>query len=192
MNQEFQKKYTISTPTVEENLANNGFKDLPKPIMDYIKTNKQGRICMDELPTSLQIGARKTTIKKILLQGNVLQQGFEIGMLAIPAGEGIQLHTHLNDGEKYMVLSPNSSFQITGEEEPSTENICGIGQKHGIEPGQEDITILNIKVAKEILKHIDLNEITPENIFSNNIQVKLEELSNEFKINTKLEENQRN
>lgn len=182
------KEYIVTKKTVEERLAENGFKNLPENILEYIKDSKQGIISIDELPETLRIGNGNKTIKKVLLEGNVAKEGFEIGMLAIPEGEGIKSHNHLKDGEKYMVITDGGSFKIIGEKEQTRENTCGIRGNHGIEPGQEDIVILNIKVAEEIINEIDWNEITPEKIFSKEVQTKLKTLSNKFKNRIKSEE----
>ena len=98
----------------------------------------------------LVLANSQDTIKKCLLQGNVQNSGYEIGLLYLPVGTGIALHNHTTDGEKYMIIS-NNTFKIVGDEYFSTENICLPGESHGIEPVKEDTIILNIKVAKDLL-----------------------------------------
>lgn len=180
MKNDFKDSIKIKIQDNNNLLQKNGFKNLPNNIQSFI--NVTSPLSVSDLPKNLTVGNSQDTIKKCLLQGNVQNSGYEIGLLYLPVGTGIALHNHTTDGEKYMIIS-NNTFKIVGDEYFSTENICLPGESHGIEPVKEDTIILNIKVAKDLLNEIDLKTITHENIFSTDVQHHLLNLSTQCQVN---------
>lgn len=111
-----------------------GNKINPIEIMDSISL----------VPKDLSIGK----VYKIHLGGNLDEDFYEDSLLYIPIGSGIKTHEHKEDVEYYHLI--DGKLIINKEE--VTDNFCGIGQFHGIDPTNVR-TIVQTSKRKKVYEH---------------------------------------
>lgn len=97
------------------------------------------------LPESIAIG----TVYKILIHGNLDQDGYEIGYLYLPKGSGIKEHFHINDIELYSLIK--GTLKVNNIE--MDNNICVLNEKHSIDIVPTDTIIRTFKISKKYLEN---------------------------------------
>jgi len=90
-------------------------------------------------------------VLKIHCEGNLEVDGYENGFLVLTPGSEIKEHTHINDIEKYIVLTGKLSVR----NEEMNENLCFIGERHNIDKVYELTVIKTLKISKKLLDDKD-------------------------------------
>lgn len=112
-----------------------------------------------KLPETIAIG----DVYKISAFGNLEKDGFEVGYLYLPVGSGIKEHIHINDIERYKLLS--GCLKINGS--TSDVNICMLNNSHCIDIVSEPTIIQTCKVSKKFLNLLnDFSNESFENIIN--------------------------
>ena len=90
-------------------------------------------------------------VLKIHCEGNLEVDEYENGFLVLTPGSEIKEHTHINDIEKYIVLTGKLSVR----NEEMNENLCFIGERHNIDKVYELTVIKTLKISKKLLDDKD-------------------------------------
>lgn len=86
-------------------------------------------------------------VLKIHYNGDLSEEGYEQGFLVLTPNSGIKKHKHINDIEKYTLLT--GILSIDGA--ICDENVCLIDEEHCIDEVQTITIIKTLKVSKELL-----------------------------------------
>ena len=86
-------------------------------------------------------------VLKIHYNGDLSEEGYERGFLLLTPNSGIKKHKHINDIEKYTLLT--GTLSIDGA--ICDENVCLIDEEHCIDKVQTITIIKTLKVSKELL-----------------------------------------
>lgn len=86
-------------------------------------------------------------VYKLGYDGNLAEDGYEKGFLILTKGSGIKKHRHLNDIEKYVLLS--GILSVDGKQ--SSSNICLLGNEHNIDTVTETTIIKTLKISKDMI-----------------------------------------
>jgi len=95
------------------------------------------------LPDTIAIGS----VYKISAFGNLNDDGYEVGYLYLPAGSGIKEHVHVNDIERYKLLSGILRIKDSNAD----VNICLLDNSHCIDKVTEPTIIQTCKINKNYL-----------------------------------------
>lgn len=125
-----------------KNLLNN-YEDKNQNL-EYVFKQIQARN-YTVLPDTIATGI----VLKIHYEGYLEEEGYEKGFLVLTPNSEIKEHTHINDIEKYTILTGNLSVN----NEKTNENICLIGEKHNINRVNELTVIKTLKIDKKLINN---------------------------------------
>lgn len=125
-----------------KNLLNN-YEDKNQNL-EYVFKQIQARN-YTVLPDTIATGI----VLKIHYEGYLEEEGYEKGFLVLTPNSEIKEHTHINDMEKYTILTGNLSVN----NEKTNENICLIGEKHNINRVNELTVIKTLKIDKKLINN---------------------------------------
>lgn len=125
-----------------KNLLNN-YEDKNQNL-EYVFKQIQARN-YTVLPDTIATGI----VLKIHYEGYLEEEGYEKGFLVLTPNSKIKEHTHINDIEKYTILTGNLSVN----NEKTNENICLIGEKHNINRVNELTVIKTLKIDKKLINN---------------------------------------
>ena len=125
-----------------KNLLNN-YEDKNQNL-EYVFKQIQARN-YTVLPDTIATGI----VLKIHYEGYLEEEGYEKGFLVLTPNSEIKEHTHINDIEKYTILTGNLSVN----NEKTNDNICLIGEKHNINRVNELTVIKTLKIDKKLINN---------------------------------------
>ena len=136
--------------------------------LEYIhKQIKEGNISV--LPEKLAIG----TVYKIPYQGDLMNDGYELGFLYLSPNSGIKEHIHINDIEMYKPLV--GILSVKGEQ--SEVNYCLLEETHNIDPVLETTIIETVKVNKNYIDSLNQeNHLLEQDLLLEKVYQKINKL----------------
>ena len=128
-------------------------KKLPHYILDHF-----GNYCeLLKHITILDDSIAEGLVYKISIEGNLNDDGFEIGFLYLTAGSSIKKPRHINESERYIL----GSGKLSVDGKSMIENECEVGEFHNIDRVPVDTLICTYKQKEKVKK------LLPSTYFAN-------------------------